>query len=79
MPAEEPTEDDREPTDNEEEEVLAAVEEEEKEEEALVEEVDNITDTIPPEFAPMPHYKKRGLKPPSPNTIVEDEDDSSLE
>ena len=42
-----------------------------------MEEVDNITETIPPGFNPMPCNKKRGLNPPYPNTIVEDEDDSS--
>ena len=52
---------------------------EEEEEEAPVEEVDNITGTIPPGFASMPHYKKHRLNPPSPNMIMEDEDDSSLE
>jgi len=65
---EEPAEDDGEPTDDEEEEVPMVVEEDEKEEEALMEEVDNITKTIPPGFGPMPR-----------NTIVEDEDDSSSE
>jgi hypothetical protein len=51
----------------------------EKEEEALAEEVDNIIETIPPGFTPMPRYKKHRLNPPSSNTIVENEDDSSLE
>ena len=41
--------------------------------------MDNITETIPLGFGPMPRNKKRRLNPPSPNTIVEDEDDSSLE
>ena len=49
------------------------------EEEASAEEVDNIIKTIPSGFAPMPRYKKRRLNPPSPNTIMEDEDDSLLE
>jgi len=44
-----------------------------------VEEVDNITETIPPGFALMPRYKKRRLNPPSPNMIMEDEDDSLSE
>ena len=74
--AEEPTKDDGEPADDE-EEASPAVEEEE--EDALAEEVDNITKTIPLGFIPMPCYKKRRLNPPSPNTIMEDEDDSSLE
>ena len=43
-----------------------------------VEEVDNITKTISSGFTPMSHNKKCGLNPPSPNTIMEDEDDSSL-
>ena len=68
----EPIEDNGEPVDDKEEEALQVVEEEEeedeKEEEALMEEVDNITKTIPPGFGPMPR-----------NTIVEDEDDSSSE
>jgi hypothetical protein len=68
LTVEEPAEDDGEPVD-----------EEEEEEEALTEEVDNITETIPLGFAPMLRYKKRGLNPPSTNTIVEDEDDSSSE
>ena len=49
------------------------------EEEEPVEEVDNITETIPLRFAPMLCYKKHMLNPPSPNTIMEDEDDSSSE
>jgi len=53
--------------------------EEEKKEEAPVEEVDNITKTIPLGFVLMPRNKKHRLNPPSPNTIMEDEDDSSLE
>jgi hypothetical protein len=65
LTVEEPAEDDRELVDDE--------------EEALTEEVDNITETIPLGFAPMLRYKKRGLNPPSTNTIVEDEDDSSSE
>jgi hypothetical protein len=51
----------------------------EKEEEALAEEVDNIIETIPPGFTPMPRYKKSRLNPPSSNTIMENEDESSLE
>ena len=54
-------------------------EDEEEEEEAPMEEVDNIIETIPPGFGPMPRNKKRRLNPPSPNTIMEDEDDSSSE
>ena len=61
---EEPGEDDKEPTDDEGEEALSAVEEEEEKEEEK--EVDNITETIPSGFAPMPRYKKRRLNPPSP-------------
>ena len=76
LPVEEPTEDDREPADDEEKEALPVIEEEE---EAPVEEVDNNTKTIPPGFAPMPCYKKRRLNPPSPDTIMEDEDDSLSE
>ena len=41
--------------------------------------VDNITETIRLGFGPMPHNKKRRLNPPSPNTIMDDEDDSSSE
>jgi hypothetical protein len=52
---------------------------EREEEEAPAEEVDNITKTILPGFAPMPRNKKRRLNPPSPNMIVEDDDDSSSE
>ena len=75
-----PTEDDREPIDDDEEAAPPAVEEEEdQEEEAPVEEVDNITETIPPGFGPMPRNKKRRLNPPPPNMIMEDEDDSLLE
>jgi hypothetical protein len=44
-----------------------------------MEEVDNITETIPQGFSPMSCYKKHRLNPPSPNTIVEDKDDSSSE
>jgi len=44
-----------------------------------VEEVDNITKIIPLGFGPMPRNKKRRLNPPTPNTIMEDEDDSLLE
>ena len=79
MSMEEPAEDDGEPTDDEEEEVPMVVEEDEKEEEAPVEEVDNITETIPLGFSPMPRNKKCRLNPPSPNMIMEDKDDSSLE
>jgi len=79
LPAEEPTEDDGEPTDDEEGEALAAAKEEEEEEEVPAEEVDNITKTIPLGFAPMPRYKKRRLNPSSPNMIVEDEVDSLSE
>ena len=75
LPTDEPTEDDEEPTEEEEEPVVA----EEVEEEALVEEVDNITKTIPLGFAPMLRYKKHRLNPPSSNTIMEDEDDPSSE
>jgi hypothetical protein len=64
---------DGEPTDEEEEAPQAV------EEEAPAKEVDNITETIPPGFAPMPRNKKCRLNPPSPNTIMEDEDDSSSE
>jgi hypothetical protein len=73
---EEPTEDDWEPANDDEEEVPQASKEEE---EAPAEEVDNITKTILPGFAPMPRNKKRRLNPPSPNMIVEDDDDSSSE
>ena len=65
----------KEPADEEEEAPAAA----EEEEEEPVEEVDNITETIPPGFASMPRYKKHRLNSPSPNMIMEDEDDSSLE
>ena len=41
--------------------------------------MDNITETIMLGFAPMSRYKKRRLNPPSPNMIMEDEDDSSSE
>ena len=41
--------------------------------------MDNITETIPPGFGPMPPNKKRRPNPPSPNTIMEDKDDSSSE
>jgi hypothetical protein len=51
----------------------------EEEEEAPAKEVDNITETIPPGFGPMPRNKKCRLNPPSPNTIMEDEDDSLSE
>ena len=54
-----------------------ADEKKEEEEEAPAEGVDNITKTIPPGFSPMPCNKKHRLNPPSPNTIVEDEDDCS--
>jgi hypothetical protein len=74
---EEPTKDDWEPANDDEEEVSQAAKEEE--EEAPAKEVDNITKAIPPGFAPMPRNKKCRLNPPSPNMIVEDEDDSSLE
>ena len=76
---EEPAEDDGEPTDDDEEAPMAVEEEEEEKEEALAEEAANITETIPPGFAHMPCYKKHRLNPPSPNMIVEDEDDSSSE
>ena len=66
---EEPTKDDREPINDDEEEV----------EEALAVEVDNITETILWGFTPMSCYKKRRFNPLSPNTIMEDEDDSSSE
>jgi hypothetical protein len=81
LPVEEPAKDDREPTDDEEEVPPAAEveEEEKKEKEAPVEVVDNITETILPRFAPMPCYKKHKLNPQSPNMIMEDEDDSSLD
>ena len=49
----------------------------EEKEEAPTVEVDNITKTIPSGFGPMPCNKKRRLNPPSPNTIMEDVDDSS--
>jgi hypothetical protein len=62
-PTEEPVEDDGEPADDDDEEALVAAEEEG---EAPVEEVDNITETIPPRFALMPRHKKRRLNPPSP-------------
>jgi hypothetical protein len=84
----EPAEDDGEPTDEKEEEEASPAteeeevekeEEEEKEEEAPAEKVDNITETILSGYTPMPCYQKRRLNPPSPNTIMEDEDDSSLE
>ena len=84
LPTEEPAEDDREPTDDDEEEAPPAVEEQEEdedeedeEEEVLAEEVDNITKTIPLGFGPKPCNKKHRLNPPSPNMIMEDEDDSS--
>ena len=54
-------------------------EEDAKEEEAPAEEVDNITETIPLGFGPMPCNKKCRLNPPCRNTIVEDEDESSSE
>ena len=54
-------------------------EEEEEEEEAPAEEADNITKTIPLGFGPMPCNKECRLNPPSPNMILEDEDDSSSE
>ena len=62
----EPAKDDGEPTNDE-------------EEEAPVEEVDNITETILSGFGPMSRNKKSRLNPSSPNTIVENEDDSSSE
>jgi hypothetical protein len=71
--------DDGEPAADDEEEAPQAAEEEEKEEEAPAEEVDNITETIPPGFGPMPCNKKCKLNPLSPNMIMEDEDDSSSE
>jgi hypothetical protein len=77
---EEPAKDGREPIGNEEAPPAAeVVVEEEEEKEEPVEVVDNITETIPPRFAPMQRYKKRKLNPQSPNTILEDEDDSSLD
>jgi len=51
----------------------------EEEEEEVPTEVDNITKTIPPGFAPMTRYKKRRLNAPSPNTIMKDKDESSSE
>ena len=50
-------------------------EEEEEKEEALVEEVDNITETIPSGFTPMLRNKKRRLNCPTPNTIMEDDEE----
>ena len=41
--------------------------------------MDNITETIPLGFGPMLCNKKHKLNPPSPNMIMEDEDDSSSE
>ena len=73
---EEPAKDNREPPDDDDEEAQVA---EEEEEEAPAEEVDNITEIVPPGFGPMPCNKKRRLNPPSPNMIVGDEDDSSSE
>ena len=41
--------------------------------------MDNIIKTIPSGFTTIPRYKKHRLNPPSPNMIMDNEDDSSSE